>query len=127
MALPFYNIAVTLNRTDFDTQGQAVVFSVQGVMYPADPGQNLVLPLGPGSSDYPTIMTIYDIVIDGRNEHPDMVIPIVGDELDVTALDSAASGFEGRWRVIADPMIYNGGQDFNQLNSEVLKVVRVTS
>jgi hypothetical protein len=123
--LPFYNVTVSLSRTNFDTQSQEVVFEVSGVMYPVDMGQNLVLPLGPGSSEYPTIMTLYDIVIDGRNEHPDMVTPIVGDELAVAALNSAASAFNGRWRLIAAPQVWNGGEDFNELNSEVLRVVQI--
>jgi hypothetical protein len=123
MALPFYNVTVTLYRTDFDTQSQAVIFSVKGVMYPADPAQNLVLPLGPD----PTILTFYDIVIGSIEENPGLVLPIPGDELIVVPLSTSAFGLNGTWRVRADPMAYNGGQDFNELNSVVMKVTRVVA
>jgi hypothetical protein len=61
----FYNITLTLKRTNFDTQSQTVLFEIPAVMYPADPGQNLVLPLGPGGSEDFRIVTLYDIVTDG--------------------------------------------------------------
>lgn len=121
MSLPFYNVQVTLSRTDFDTQSQAVVFSVQGVMYPGGPGENLVLPLGPD----PTILTFYHIVIDGPGVNSNLVLPQPGDELDIVALADTAFGFDGRWRVRADPMVYNGGSGFNGLNNIDVMVTRV--
>ena len=127
MSLPFYNVTVVNNRTDFDSQSQTVIFSVKGTMYPTDPSINIGLPLAPGNSDNLQVLTLYDLVIDGRNEHPNLPLPIVGDELDITALDYSASMYNGRWRIVADPVIYNGGQNFNNLNSIVLRIVRVYS
>jgi hypothetical protein len=121
----FYNIRLTLKRTNFDTQSQDVLFEIPAVMYPADPGQNLVLPLGPGSSEDFRIVTLYDIVTDGLNVYPNMAKPIVGDELTVVAIKDEAADFEGVWRLIADPQIWNGGADSSDLNSRVLKVVRI--
>jgi hypothetical protein len=123
MALPFYNVTATLYRTNFDNGNQDLIFSVKGVMYPSGPGENLVLPLGPD----PTILTFYDLVIGSIEENPGLVLPVVGDELVVVPLSTAAFGLDGRWRVRADPSVYNGGQDFNELNSVVMKVTRVVS
>lgn len=121
MALPFYNVTVTLNRTNFDNGNQTVIFSVKGVMYPGGPGENLVLPLGPD----PTILTFYHIVIDGPAVNSNLVLPIPGDELTIVPLSTAAFGLDGRWRVRADPMAYNGGEGFNGLNSVDMMVTRV--
>jgi hypothetical protein len=121
----FYNITLILKRTNFDTQSQTVLFEIPAVMFPADPGQNLVLPLGPGSSEDFRIVTLYDIITDGLNVYPNMLAPIVGDELTVVAIKDEAADFEGAWRLIADPQIWNGGADNSDLNSRVLKVVRI--
>jgi hypothetical protein len=123
-----YNIILTLNRTSFDTQSQVVVLSVKGIMYPGDPAQNLVLPLGPD----PTIMTFYDIVIGGLSENPGLIVlnsdPLVpGDEFDVVALDSSTFGLTGRWRIRADVMAYNGFQSVEEINNIVVKVTRVVA
>jgi hypothetical protein len=123
-----YNINLVLERTDFNTQSQAVVLSVKGVMYPADPGQNLVLPLGPD----PTITTFYDIMIGGLEENPglsvldaDQLVP--GDELDITVLDPSTFGLKGRWRIVADVMAYNGFESIKDISNVVIKVKRVVA
>jgi hypothetical protein len=123
MALPFYNVNVTLTKTNFHNGNQVVVFSAEGVMYPGGPGENLVLPLGPD----PTILTFYHIILGSIDENPDLVLPEPGNELKVTALSSSAFGFDGKWRVRADPAVYNGGEDFNELNSVDILVTRVVA
>lgn len=123
MALPFYNVNVTLNRTNYDNGNQDVIFTAQGVMYPGGPGENLVLPLGPD----PEILTFYHIVIDGPEVNASLVLPVPGDELTVSAIASTAFGFDGTWRVRADPMVYNGGSQFNGLNNVDMMVTRVVS
>jgi hypothetical protein len=121
----FYNITLTLKRTNFDTQSQAVLFEIPAVMYPADPGQNLVLPLGPGGSEDFRIVTLYDIVTDGLNVYPGMAKPIVGDQLTVVAIAPEAADFEGLWELTADPMVWNGGATNSDQNSRVLKVKQI--
>jgi hypothetical protein len=121
----FYNITLTLKRTNFDTQSQTVLFEIPAVMYPADPNRNFAQQLGPDSSEYPDMTTLYEIITDGLNVYPDMPKTIKGDELTVTALVPAAADFEGVWRQLAPPAIWNGGADNSDLNCRVLLVGQI--
>lgn len=127
MSIPFYNVTGTVYGTNFDTQSQEVIFSAKGFMYPAGPGEILQLPLGPGSPETPSFVTVYNIVTDGPLVNTAIVsLPLVGDEFVVTGFDAASNLYAGRWRVIADPEVYTGG-GFHNLDNIVFKVVRVAA
>jgi hypothetical protein len=127
MPIPFYNVNAEVSATNFDTQSQSVIFSAKGFMYPGGPGEILQLPLGPGSPETPSFVTVYNIVTDGVLVNTDIVsLPVAGDEMVVTGLDAATSLYGGRWRVISDPEVYTGG-GFHNLDNIVFKVVRIAA
>jgi hypothetical protein len=125
MPIGIYDVGLSLARTNFDTQSQTVVFTAQGHMEPAGLPGILQNPLGPGSSEFPAFVTLYTIYIDGPLVNTDMVMPIVGDVLTVTALIPAASLLAGTWRVETEPEFYTGGSASSELDHLLLRVVRI--
>jgi hypothetical protein len=120
----FDNGTAALYRTNFDTQSQALVFSVRAKLWPGDAGEILSLPLGDSSSEAPAFVTVYNMLIGGVDETPELSALAVGDELVFTGKDSSSALLDGRWRVIASPLIWVGGKT-TRLNTIQFKVVRI--
>jgi hypothetical protein len=121
----FENGTAALYRTNHDTQSQALVFSVRAKLWPGDPGEILQLPLGDSSSETPSFVTVYNMLIGGVDENPDITVPLeVGDELVFTGKDDSAALLNGRWRIIASPLVWIGGKT-TRLNTIQFKVVKV--
>jgi hypothetical protein len=125
MPISIYDISLTLNRTNYDTQAPEAVFTAQGHMEPAGLPGILQNPLGPSSSEFPAFVTLYTIYIDGPLINTDLVMPVTGDVLTVTALDPSASLLAGSWRVETDPEFYTGGTASTELDHLLLRVVRI--
>jgi hypothetical protein len=121
----FENGTAAFYQTEFDTQSQVAIFSVRAKLWPGDPGEILQLPLGESSSETPSFVTVYNMLIGGVDENPDITEPLeVGDELVFAGKDASSALLNGRWRIIADPLLHIGGKT-SKLNTIQFKVVKV--
>jgi hypothetical protein len=65
------------------------------------------------------------MLIGGVDENPDITEPLeVGDELVFTGKDDSSALLDGRWRIIASPLIWVGART-SKLNTIQFKVVKV--
>jgi hypothetical protein len=126
MSIGIYGVSIDHYRTNYDTQGQDLLSSFEAHMEPVGMPGILQNPLGPSSSEYPTFVTLYNVYADGPLINTDITMPVVGDEMVVTALMAATSLLAGRWRVVAEPEFYSGGTASTELDHFVFKVLRVT-
>jgi hypothetical protein len=111
--------------TDPDTQTQVQIFSVRAKLWPGDAGEIIQLPIGPESNETARFVTVYNMLIGGLDENPGIVLPDIGDEIIFTGKNTESSLYNGRWRVIATPLIWVGGKT-SRLNTIQFKVERVS-
>jgi hypothetical protein len=112
-------------RTDPDIQTLVRMFSVRAKLWPGDAGEIIQLPVGPESNETARFATVYNMLVGGKDENPDIVLLEPGDELIFTGKNLRNSLFNGRWRVIATPLIWVGGQVIT-LDTLQFKVERVS-
>jgi hypothetical protein len=117
----FENGLIALVGTNPATQSQVPLFTARAKLWPGDAGEIISLPVGP--EEGPQFTTVYNCLIGGRDENPDIDLPQVGDELSFTGKDNSSALFNGQWRIIADPLVWVGGKN-GVLNTIQFKVVR---